>query len=341
MMDKMERKSKMAGFCCYKKLGVMLFIIMLLSSLCGCSLAIEDAGAEPEKSRDCLVGAFITTEYVDTFDVDSYLDEHADEIITGIENGSISDGDIISGEEYQNRIYATIHKKDSERAFDWEFSFGDIEGMYFFEALFQEDGEPCSVVFADDAICDIHSILETTDAGENIEIQGTIYALLSENDSQIFYLNPIYQTPSGEIYMVAGNGDQLSGGLSGAITVKMEEETTREENGIKEIYSGAVQLSIEILNAAPEKITLYFMNENMETISTEEFAVGEMPEQVLMAEGAVFVIVETQWEDGTITRELFEKEDEESISVETFSKVSDKMLMKQMTDIVWELDYGF
>ena len=356
MMCKMERRSGKAidignkieghnkmerGAAWYTKSIILLLMIIMLTALCGCSLAVEDSGEEDGMSQDRLIGAYITTEHLDTFDAEAYFEEHADEIITGVENGSISDGDIIGGEAYQERIYATVDKHGSTNPTDWDIYFTDIEGICFFDAVFQnEDEEPFSMIIGDDGICDIHTIFESTDEGEHVEIRGKLYALLTENDSQIFYVNPVYQTPSGEVYMVGGDGNHMSGGLGGVTTIKIEAETTIEENGEKEICSGAVEVAFEILNAAPEKIRVQFMNDNLEIVSTEEFEAGKMPTEMVMAEGASFVIIETQWEDGTVTRDLFEKE-EESIYIETFYKISDKMLAKQMTEIMWEQVYDF
>ena len=45
--------------------------ILMMISLCGCSLAVPDAGMDGEGDR--LIGAVITDDYLDLFDIDQYV----------------------------------------------------------------------------------------------------------------------------------------------------------------------------------------------------------------------------------------------------------------------------
>lgn len=54
----------------------LLSCLMIL--LAGCSLAKEDAGND---TKDTLIGAFITDEYLDLFDLDAYLDGNASKLL--------------------------------------------------------------------------------------------------------------------------------------------------------------------------------------------------------------------------------------------------------------------
>lgn len=115
--------------------------------------------------------------------------------------------------------------------------------------------------FIGDEIFDVNQHFSTTDEGEYIELSGSIYALTDEGEeSEIFFLNPVYETSTGEIYVTTGNG------ISGHA--------------------------------------------------------GEVPAEMKAAEGVDCLIVETQWEDGEVTRELYEPEKEESSFVESFYKAS-------------------
>ena len=69
-----------------KKVTVTCLALALLVSLCGCQLA-QPEGSNSSKA-DRLVGVFVTTEYLDLYDADAYLEEY-------LKNnaGSISDGD--------------------------------------------------------------------------------------------------------------------------------------------------------------------------------------------------------------------------------------------------------
>lgn len=315
-----------------KKNIIFVFAIMLMLLLSGCSLAREDAGEEGQVNTDRLVGAFVTTEYLSLFDMEAYINDNIDEIMDG---GTISAG---NNSEYDGRIYATVEKHDSTEPSDWEIRFGDIEGICFFNAKWQNEGEePFSMLTCGDEIWDLHQQFNMTDEGEFVSISGTMYALFNKEMEEItFYLNPVYQTESGELYVTSGMGHGLTGDIGGSFTTKIEEETTITENGETKIYGGAAELTVEILDSAPVEVRFYYMDNDLGILHTEEYATGEVPYSVHAVEGTVCVVVETEWEDGEITREMYEPEEGETTYVEVFYKVSDIMLGKQNTEVIWE-----
>lgn len=313
-----------------KKVGYFVLICML--SFSGCSLAVEDAGEENVMSQDRLIGAFITTEYLDLFNMEAYLNDHADELIN-----DDTDEIIVDGRAYSERLYAVIDKKDSVKPMDWEISFGDVEGICFFDAKFQNEGEePFTMIIGGDEICDVTSSLSVGDEGESVALKGTLYALIGEYESVQFYVNPVYQTTDGEIYTITGNGYSMSGELGGSSMVNLEEETTITENEVTKTYAGAVEITFEVLKYLPVNICIQFMNDKLEIMQTENYAAGEVPAQLSVLEGTACIIVETQWEDGSVTRALYEPEEDESVSIETFYKTSDIALGTKETEIVWK-----
>lgn len=315
-----------------KKNIIFVFAIMLMLLLSGCSLAREDAGEEGQVNTDRLVGAFITTEHLDLFDMEAYINDNIDEVMEG---GTISVG---NNSKYDGRIYATVDKHDSTEPSDWEISFGDVEGICFFGATWQRgDEEPFTMLTAGDEICDITQHLHVTDEGDFISLTGTMYALVGEEMDEIsFYLNPVYQTETGEIYVTGGMGHSLTGDIGGSFTMKLEEETTKTEDEESEIYGGAVDLTVEILDSAPAKVRIYYMDNNLEILHMEEYAAGEVPYSIYAIEGAVCVVVETEWADGEIVREMYGPEDGENTYVEIFYKISDVTLGKQNTEVIWK-----
>jgi len=90
-----------------------------------------------------------------------------------------------------------------------------------------------------------------------------------------------------------------------------------------------------VLNYLPVNICIQFMNDKLEIMQTENYAAGEVPGQLSVSEGTACIIVETQWEDGSVTRALYEPK-EESVSIETFYKTSDIALGMKVTEIVWK-----
>lgn len=285
---------------------MMVFVLATMMLLSGCSLAIEGAGVEGSVSQDRLIGAFITEEYLRAVDE-------------------------------EEKLYATVDKHDSTVPADWEVTFGDVEGICFFNVKWEEEEEgPFSMLICGDEMSEVHRNLSVTDEGENVELTGTIYALIEkEGEEHIFHMNPVFQTPTGEIYALAGMGYHMSS-LGPLMKTELEEKTTLTENGKTVTYSGAVEVAFEVLNYPPAKIRLQFMNENLDVIKVEEFAAGEVPTEIAMVENAVCLIIETEWEDGTVTRELFEPKENVSACFDTFYQISDITLGKQMTEIVWK-----
>ena len=88
------------------------------------------------------------------------------------------------------------------------------------------------MVTSGDEICDVNSHLNVSDEGESVKLEGTLYAVADKNtDIMQFYLNPVYQTESGEFYVTQGNSWSLSGELGGSGTMTLDEETSLTENG--------------------------------------------------------------------------------------------------------------
>ena len=322
------------------KLCILSIVMILLSGLLsGCSLAKEDAGESAdgmeEKNADRLVGVFLTTEYLDLFDMEGYLEDNIDQIVDG---GNIA---IEDASKYNDRLYGTIDKHGYTEAKDceyWEIRFAELEGIPFFYSEWQEDGqEPFSMLMSGDEICDVTQHLNVTDGGESVKLTGTIYALVNKNAESIgFYVNPVYMTEDGRYYAVSGMGHYQSGVLEGSHTVTIEEEMVKTENGEKEVYGGSVELTVSLVASEPKEIRLQYMNERLDVVHTESFASGTLPSQINLVEGTTCIVVETEWEDGSVTRELLEPVNDENTTLETFYKVNETALGKQYSEIIWK-----
>lgn len=304
---------------------ICLFVLCLFLS--GCSLAVPGAGADEEKEQDRLIGVFVTTEYVDLMDMESYLQEHVDELI---------DGETIwvdNTDAYKSKLYATIDKHDSKEPLDWEIDFKGVEGVNFFRAMWQNDGEEAfSMLSGGDAISDVTTHLYMTDGGESVDLTGTIY-VRRDSGKYRFYMNPVYQTASGEIYMTGGDSGSI-GGMEdgGSFSMSLKEDMSVTENGVTTGYSTSVEVKFTVMDE-PEQIRLHYMDEKLNILYTEEYAPGALPEKLVAKEGTVCVVVEMVFENGTVSRELFEVT-EENIAIETFSPVGEWALEKCRTEIV-------
>ena len=64
-----------------RRLKVIFCTMMSAILLAGCQLAKEEA--ELQQERDKLIGVYMTTDYVDTFDFERYMEENIGDIMNG------------------------------------------------------------------------------------------------------------------------------------------------------------------------------------------------------------------------------------------------------------------
>ncbi len=318
------------------KVGILSAVIsIMVGVLSGCSLAKVDAGGETAENAkgnaDRLVGAFITTEYLDLFDMDAYLNDNIDELVNG---GNIT---VENDSKYHDRLYGVVDKHGSTEPFDWEIRFDGVEGICFFYSEWkEEDEEPFSMLMMGDEICEVTQHLNVTDEGETVKLTGTMYTIVQENvENAGFYFNPVYVTEDGAYYVTSGMGHFVSGDIGGEFTVTLDEEATMTENGESQTYGGGVEVTVHMLQAAPAQISLHYMDEDLNVLHKEAYAIGEVPAQVETVEGTACIVVETKWSDGEITREMYNPE-AETTYVESFYKVSEIGLGKKSTEIIWK-----
>jgi hypothetical protein len=193
------------------------------------------------------------------------------------------------------------------------------------------------MVFSD-AICDVKTHYITTDDGESVELTGTLYTIMS-NKEVVFFGNPVYQTAKGDIYVTPGTGSALDGSSIGvSLTESMEEEWIITVG--KERQSGSAKVTVNYaLSYKPLQIRVHQMSTDNQVIKTDVYAVGEVPENLLMENSTAYLLVETQWEhpeiDGYFTRELYEQTEEETTNIETFVVTKNGNLEKRGTTITF------
>lgn len=254
----------------WNKLIFLLAVIGMMVCFTGCSLAQKDAGEE-NGEPDCLIGAFITTE-----------DAQMSFLFRLDESG---------------RLYVTVDKNESEEPLDWDIHFGDIEGICFFNATWQEEGQqPFTMITCGDDICDLKQNVNATDEGIETGLSGTE-------------------------------------GIS--FTSKYEEKRTITENGEKKTEECKVELTLKSVPSFPKEIRFQYMNDALEILHTDVYVAGEVPEELTVAEGSACIVIETEWEDGSVTRELCNPEPETTM-IETFVKVSEITVGKKSTVVNWK-----
>ena len=102
---------------------------------------------------------------------------------------------------------------------DGEYVFNGVDGMQCFFTN-KDNMDNAIVSHVDAAFTDKSSKLHVIDDDrQNVELRAKLYLGTSFND--ILFQNPVYQTESGEVYAVAGQGADYSGeeGMGGSFSL--------------------------------------------------------------------------------------------------------------------------
>ncbi len=318
----MKNRKKLAGI-------IAATVSVVLS---GCSLAVPNAGEEGGKDR--LIGAFITSESLDLFDIDAYVEDHAFQLA---QKEEIT---VTNGGKYEGKLYATIDKSGGEEPSDWKISFDDIEGIRMFSPIWEdEDGGTCWGSVGDDGICDMKINTDISDNTKEITISGTVYMLQGQMDKDIgYYTNPVYQTPDGKIYAVSGSGFSTSGesGEGMHMAVTLSDEVTMNENGKSKTEKSNVTVSHNTMYE-PVKITLYQMADDHKIIKETEYIPGKLPERIFVEKETEYILIETEKKTlsgkPVIDREIYDDKEEEN-TLGTYYVMDNGIIAKQETEVV-------
>lgn len=306
--------------------------LLLILPITGCQLAREDSGENPDASR--LIGVMITTEHLDLFDFEGYLNDNL---------GSLSGGEInIDGStsKYQGRLYAELREQaltseeTGETTLNYEYVFENA--ISFFAARYVTDSESYIGTGSDEAISDGQSSYFYGDNEEKISLEATIY-VLPEYFGKAFYINPVYQSADGSVYAMTGNGFQISGGSGEGheYSSTLEETATVTENGESKTVSASIKISVATM-FEPEKVVVLQMDKDSSVVSRSEYSPEDMPEQLITERGTEYIVLETHKDDpdggSVIAREMYSRSDETLFS---FYSRDDGICIKGWTQLVW------
>ena len=263
----------------------LIAMILAISMLAGCQLASEEKKEDPY--QDKLVGVFITFERMDLdFDIEGW-----------IEDNGITDGAEISLEEslqYQEKLPVTL----SDEGWVVPGHEGISVGRYW-------NGEYWTG-FSSEGICELNSNISATDAGDNIAVEGTVY--FPADAEVMLCINPVYQTPEGEFYVVQGNSCH-SHLQTGSMSQSVRDEKTWTQDGTAYTFCAEFKTTVQGVELA-EKVVLVWMDADHSEVSRAEYDPNALPESVTPAEGAAYLIVE-EIAGENITRTIYQPEDEQ------------------------------
>lgn len=316
----------------YRKYLISFSLLLAAMILGGCSLAVPEAGTEHGSDR--LIGAFITQEYLDLYDMDSFFQDHAGQLV----NGKQFSGADLSG--YQRKLYAAIDKNGSLSPSDWDVSFPGVEGIRFFSPLWtDENGENYRADVYDSRISEKDIAYNVFDNGESVDLSGTLYVVPGAYGEFAYYLNPVYQTPEGEIYLVSGQGssarivDEVSEGEQSSLTYEVKENT---EDGNAETENVTVAVKLAVMYK-PVKITFCQMDAGHKMLQEKAYDPKEVPDQLHVQEGTAYILAETEKESPSgkkvVSRAVCENREGEVL--ESFYEAEHGVVIKRETEVEW------
>lgn len=291
-----------------KVIAILIALCILAAVISGFQLKKPEA-ENKSTLGDRLIGTVITTESLNTFDMETYLEENIGSIVKD-ENQTVQNED---KQDYMGKIYARqVTKEDTteegEKITHKEYVFDDdINGYWIFDAKIPstETEESYTCLCSEGGFSNVQSKIHHTDNGlQEIELIADIYYSY-EKWGTVFYMNPVYQESDGDIYCVEGMGYSVSGdkgsidgNSSGSQT--LTDKITVNENGEETVYQSKVTINY-IPVYVPVRTEFVFMNEDNEAISESGFNTHQVPSELNVPKGTEYVIILQKSEEGTIT----------------------------------------
>ncbi len=318
-----------------RKPFAVITALLIIFTLSGCQLAREDG--EANNGMDKLIGVYVSYEHVDLFDLEGYIND----------NLNFSGGEIkIEGEtkKYEGRMYATQKDEvktssEGEKYTETQFVFEELPGIGMFAPTVVDPllEDRTYISAGGDGFTDTKFHVKSGDNEDGLELSGTLY-ISSGAMSDAIYINPVYQSEDGKVYLVSGHGFAATGdnGEGGVYSQKLEDKVTVNENGKSKSYSSTVEVSVATMNPTI-KVSMLQMDKDGNVVKKVEYNPDNAPGELKTEFGTEYIIVESTKEafnkELKIERSLFSKSDE---ALWYFKKSNDKVFVKAYTTILWE-----
>ena len=156
---------------------------------------------------------------------------------------------------------------------------------------------------------------------------------------EVFYLNPLYQTEDGTVYLMPG-GPGVSGEYDGTGIVFSSEYWKEEENveGTTTTTAGTTITATLQFRYPAERIRLIQMDRQNRMLDQMEFQPGQAPETLTPAAETAYILVEYCRKDSPESdRELIPKGEED---LYTYELQPSGFFHTQTTQLLWEQEGG-
>ena len=130
------------------------------------------------------------------------------------------------------------------------------------------------------------------------ELSATVYAPVDAEaeytEKEIcFYMNPVYQSPDGSVYLISGNGTAMNSVSAGIVmSTKLSEEYKTTINGEEKKGGGSVEISFATAYV-PTLLRVIEMDGEGNVVSVSELEPTRLPESYSPHESTAYIIAES------------------------------------------------
>lgn len=301
----------------------LLLLLLFVLPLSGCQLAEQESASE-----DRLIGVYLTKEYVDTMNVEAYLNDHM---------GEPADGKTLQVEEgaaqaYQERIYAVDVSQDPKQP---AYQFPDLEGVpiYCF-SVDDPQGEESYWIASDAPEVQVYRDYTAGDGMDEMVLTADLYVPVEA--IQEFYANPMCRTPDGQVYLIGGTGVSGRMDTAGTSLGKTIAETvtlTTDGETIQQRYEFKINMTAVL---PMERIVLLELDANSQVIERMEFLPGQVPDTFAPAAETAYLVVETHRAsisgEEKVDRALFDRQDS---AFSTYVEGENGFFCRTDTSLAW------
>lgn len=264
-----------------KILKRIIQITMTAAFITGCQLAQPNAVVSPDK--DELIGGFITREPLELGDLEAYFKNHPEAL--GRQNP------IYPSEINGSRLYADLIESGGDSR---EYVFKDLAGIPFFIARMKDNsGGYHTATHTSESIRKGNTEVFYSDTEERVVLTGTVYYEPTGGD-QTFYVNSVYQSPDGRVYLTAGSGISSSPGpndISGIMSSQLDSTVTTTRNGQPMTTIHQFKISFEGKRLA-QKLRVLQMDGENRLIHETELDPLKLPKDLSVDSAAAYLILE-------------------------------------------------
>lgn len=244
-----------------KKTILIMISLIMIFAVCGCQLAVEGREAAAADT-DALCGMYITFEYIDS-------------AMSGGQDG---------------RIYAVPENNGGRK----DVVFKGIEGLRLFDIIVYGDGENnnYSKSCADELLMHRNTAYNVTDEGTEMTLEATLY-VCPKAAGEVFdcYCNPVYETPDGQVYMMAGSGisADMDAGASMSQTISGTMEKTAD--GKTESRKATIKFTVKAIDFIEKYVLKEYDSADM-VVSTLEITKDIHPNEITLNKDTVYAVLE-------------------------------------------------